>query len=171
MNDAVIDRDEPQMPLVPSDRIYRNALEFYYLAKPAFEDNAILLASPNAVVCNLALCVELLLKCSDSRVIVPPHKDGDPLGNADIFTNLRGHDLAKIFGQMNAGTAAKLCALYQECTGESLKDALTSCKDYFVHARYPYEPDHAHPYTISSIRNLAEGLIEALQKGWGRSQA
>lgn len=155
----------------PSGRIYRNALEFYKLAAPAFEDETILVASPNAVVCNLALCVELLLKCSDSEVRVPPHKVGELLANAEIFSNLKGggHDLAKMFDRMNIEIAIQLSTLYLECTGENLRAALTECKDYFIHARYAYELKSAHSYKISSIKRLADGLIAALLKGWGLS--
>lgn len=153
----------------PSAHIYRHAMEFYNLAAPAFENNAVLIASPMAVTCNLALCVELLLKCADAGVDVPPHKEGELLANAYPYSNLKGggHDLKKMFERMDPVIAGKLTALYLEVTGEDLAASLTKCKDYFVHARYAYEPGSAHTYSPSAIKNLADGLSAALMKGWG----
>lgn len=153
----------------PSGHIYRNAMEFYNLAAPAFEDNTILIASPMAIVCNLALCVELLLKCADAGVNAPPHKEGEVLANTEIYSNLKGgsHDLVKMFERMDTDIAERLSALYLESIGEDLKASLTKCKDYFVHARYAYELSSAHTYSPSIIKRLADGLNAALLKGWG----
>lgn len=153
----------------PSAHIYRHAMEFYNLAAPAFENNAVLAASPMAVTCNLALCVELLLKCADAGVDVPPHKEDELLANAYVYSNLKGggHDLKRMFDRMDADIADKLTALYLDVTGDDLPSALTKCKDYFIHARYAYERESAHSYSPSEIKKLADGLSAALMKGWG----
>lgn len=155
----------------PSGHIYRHAMEFYNLAAPAFDNNAVLVASPMAVTCNLALCVELLLKCADAGVKVSAHNEGELLANAEIYSNLKGggHNLKKMFERMDQAIADKLIALYLDVTGEDLTAALTKCKDYFVHARYAYEPNSMHHYSPTDIKKLADGLNAALWKGWGQS--
>lgn len=94
------------------------------------------------------------------------------LANAEIFSNLKGggHDLEKMFNKMDKEIAGQLCVLYHECTGGDLQVELTKCKDYFVHARYAYELDSAHEYSVPAIKQLADGLIKTLLKGWGPSE-
>jgi hypothetical protein len=138
----------------------------FWLKKP-------LNAGRSVFVCgSLHLCVELLLKCSESGVKVPLHQEGELLANAEIFSNLKvgGHDLEKMFNKIDKEISGQLCVLYHECTGGDLQVELTKCKDYFVHARYAYELDSAHAYNVSAIKQLADGLIKALLKGWGPSE-
>ncbi|MCS0582125.1 hypothetical protein NX784_11030 [Massilia pinisoli] len=155
----------------PSGHIYRHAMQFYKMAAPAFEDNAVLEECSMAVVCNLALCCELLLKCADAGVDVPSYKKDVLLSNAEVYSNLKGggHDLKKMFERMDQDIAKRLSSLYCEVTGKDLAADLDKCKDYFVHARYAYELQSTHPYSISDIKNLVDGLNQALWKGWGPS--
>lgn len=72
-----------------------------------------------------------------------------------------------MFEKMDKEIADKLCVLYHECTNGDLRLELKKCKDYFVHSRYAYELGSAHTYNVSAIKQLADGLIKALLKGWG----
>src|SRR5476649_2040395 len=117
------------MPKEPSGRIYRNALEFYHLAAPAFDDNAILIASPHAVVCNLALCIELLLKCSDSGVKAPLHGAGRSVpsrsqwsirpGAADRMPFAAGTGNPDVWEQRLSGYARAFCRTYGAGNGDA----------------------------------------------------
>ena len=149
----------------PSGRIFSNALQFYSLAKPALENSNKLQENIMAVICNLALCVELLLKCSDSGVKVSPSQSGGPLGDAEIYSNAWGHDLEKIFNALDPSISRKLEILFKKETTADLKPLLKTCKDYFIHARYAHEPESGHCYEVTSIQNLAEGLIASI-KNW-----
>lgn len=149
----------------PSGRIFSNAIQFYSLAKLALDDNDKLQQNTFAVICNLALCVELLLKCSDSGVKVSPSQSGGLIGAAEIYSNGWGHDLEKIFNNLNPNTSKKLEVLFKKETETELRPLLKTCKDYFIHARYAHEPQSGHSYEITSIKNLAEGLISSI-KNW-----
>ena len=146
----------------PSHHIFASALQFYALAKPALDDDIKLQENVMAVVCNLALCIELLLKCSDSGVKTFPAQPGGLIGDAEIYSNVRGHDLEKIFSNLDTGITNKLEMLFKNATGKELKPLLARCKDYFVHARYSYEPQSGHCYHVSEIQELAEGLITSI---------
>lgn len=157
----------------PSNYIYLNAMGFYRLAAPAFDDNALLEQAPMAVVANLALCVELLLKCSDAGVRTQPKTPSEKseeqlIPNAFVFTNAKasGHALDSVFDKISQPIREKLEQLYLDATNHCLREDLIKCRDYFVHARYAYEQTHAHPYDISAIKRLADGLNQALLKGW-----
>lgn len=149
----------------PSGWIFSNALQFYSLAKPALEDSNKLQENVMAVICNLALCVELLLKCSDSGVKASPVQPGSLIGDAEIYSNTWGHDLEKIFNELDPIVSKKLETLFKKETATDLKPLLKTCKNYFIHARYAHEPNSGHCYEISSIQKLAEGLIASI-KDW-----
>jgi len=146
----------------PSGWIFSSALEFYALAKPALENPEKLQEQSMAVVCNLALCVELLLKCSDFGVKTSPVQPGGLIGDAEIYSKVYGHDLEKIFKNIDPSIAQKLEILFKKSVGRDLKPLLSECKDYFVNARYSYESNSRSSYKIGSIQILAEGLIESI---------
>ena len=147
----------------PSGRIFSNALQFYNLAKPALDDDAILNKTVMAVVCNLALCVELLLKCADAGVKKSLLSPGGLVSDAEIFSNAWGHDLEKVFNALDPDAQSKLENGFNKCTGLNLRQQLAVCKDYFVHARYAHEPKSGHPYNVTAIKDLAEGLKAAIE--------
>ncbi len=151
------------VPKEPSHHIFASALQFYALAKPALDDDIKLQENVMAVVCNLALCIELLLKCSDSGVKAFPALAGELIGDAEIYSNVRGHNLEKIFSNLDADIANRLEVLFKSATGKDIKPLLAQCKDYFVHARYSYEPQSGHCYYVSEIQELAEGLITSIR--------
>lgn len=147
----------------PSGRIFSNALQFYNLAKPSLDDGDLLQKNVMAVVCNLALCVELLLKCTDSGVKkYPPSPDG-LISDAEIFSNAWGHDLEKLYNGLDQDIKTKLEKKFHEATGLDLLKNLAECKDYFIHSRYSHEPSSGHPFNISAIQALAEGLKAAIE--------
>lgn len=142
-------------------------MAYHRLAVIALEEDSILVAAPMAIVANLALCVELLLKATDAKVNLSPIGRNGPLGPASIGSNVWGHDLADIFSKMDPELQTILAQLFEEGTGKPLRPLLEKCKDYFTHARYYYESKHHHAFDISGIRLLADGLSAALWKGWG----
>lgn len=152
-----------------SGHIYRSAKSFYALALPAFNDNKILAANVMAVVANLALCVELLLKSTDAKVVKSQQVKNGPLSNAEIKSNVRvrGHDLRSIFDALDSSIQAILIQKFEEETHQSLLPLLDKCKDYFIHARYSYELKSSHSYDISAIKLLADGLDAAIINSFG----
>lgn len=153
----------------PSNYIYLNARGFYEIAALAYGTPAILELSSMAIVANFAMCVELLLKCSDAGIQVPPYTKGELLSNAYPHTNIRirGHALDEMFDKIKSATRERLEELYQQETTHDLRTDLIKCKDYFQHARYAYERGHAHSYDIGAIKRLADGLSAALLRDWG----
>lgn len=150
-----------------SAHIYRAARSFYDLARPAFDDDSILERNVMAVVANLALAVELFLKAADARITPSERGLDGPLGSAKIQSNVWGHDFKELFDRMEPTVSARLQQLFHQETGKELEPLLVKCKDYFIHARYFYEPNHYHPFAVSAVKTLAEGLDAALVKGWG----
>lgn len=53
-----------------SNVIYQSAMAYHQLAVIAMADDSILVTAPMAIVANLALCVELLLKATSKNL--PP---------------------------------------------------------------------------------------------------
>lgn len=151
--------------------IYESAKSYYALAEPAFHDNSILAPNVMAVVSNLALCVELLLKACDSKVTKSSQGADGLLGNAEISSNVWGHDLVQLFDKLDPEVQAVLESLFEEDRHQPLRPLLEKCKDYFTHARYFYEAKHAHTFSPSDIRTLAQGIEAAMLKGFGQSQA
>lgn len=150
-----------------SGHIYRSAKCFYALALPAFNDDSILSANVMAVVANLALCVELLLKSTDAKVIKTKQVKNGLLSNAEIKSNVYGHDLRSIFDSLDSSIQAILIEKFEEETNQSLLPLLDKCKDYFIHARYSYELKSSHSYDISAIKLLADGLDAAIINSFG----
>lgn len=70
-------------------------MKHYNLSAPAYFDNALLLSTDTAVVANMAFCVELLLKCSDSYVKKGESALGGLIPQAEIGSNVWGHDLVR----------------------------------------------------------------------------
>jgi hypothetical protein len=151
-----------------SARIYECAMAHYRLAAPAFEDDRILVPNVMAVVVNLALCVELLLKASDAKVTPSPRVANGPLGDAKVKSKISGHDLSVMFEKISPEVQHVLKTLFEEETNKPLLPLLNKCKDYFIHARYYYEPEHHHAFDVGGIKMLADGLNIAMLKGWGR---
>ena len=120
--------------LLPIFSIY--AIQFHSFAKQALEEPDKLQANVMAVVCNLALCVEFLLKCCDSDVKNSPSQPVGPLGNAEIYSNVWGHNLEKIFSTLDPKIAIKLDTLFKEATGIELKPLIEECKNYFIHGTH-----------------------------------
>lgn len=149
----------------PSGWIFSNALQFYELARPTLESPEKLQDQSIAVVCNLALCVELLLKCCDSGVKASPVQPGGLIGDAEIYSNVRGHDFEKIFNNLDPDIANKIATLFSRSAGREIRPLINECKDYFINSRYSYEPNSNPSYNISSIQRLAEGLIDSI-KNW-----
>lgn len=150
-----------------SGYIYRSAKCFYALALPAFNDDRILSENSMAVIANLALCVELLLKSTDAKVIHANQVKNRLLSNAEIKSNVRGHNLRELFDDLDSSIQACLIQKFEEETHQSLLPLLDKCKDYFVHARYSYESTSQHPYDISAIKLLADGLDSAIINSFG----
>jgi hypothetical protein len=146
----------------PSFKIYSSAKQFYNLAKPALDDHEILRYNVMAVICNLALCVELLLKSADSKVRKYPGIGGAPLGWDEVSSNAWGHDLGKIFDGLDLKIRGRLESSFGDVTGLDLSKSVRDCKDYFIHARYAYEPASEHSYDVTTIQALAEGLIKVI---------
>ena len=148
----------------PSGHIFRNAVQFFELARPAYDDRDVLNKTCMAVVCNLALSVELLLKSCDAGVKTNNHSPGQPLTDAEIYSNAWGHDLEKIYDSLDASIKTKVTRLFHETTNQDLRPILSKYKDYFIHARYSHEPRSGHSYDVSGIKNLAEDLIVSIKK-------
>lgn len=148
----------------PSARIFSNALQFYELTKPAYDNPATLQKTLMAVICNFALSIELLLKSCDAGVKKSQHQPGTLLTDAEIYSNSWGHDLEKIFDRFDSEIKSKVEYLYKETTGKDLRPLLSKYKDYFIHARYAHEPKSGHSYDVSGIHDLAEGLIATIRK-------
>lgn len=151
-----------------SARIYQAAKSFYEVAKPAFDDDQFLIKNICAVIANLALSVELLLKSADAKVTTSPHQENRPLSPASIGSNVRGHNLELLLDNMDQDIATQLQHHFHHATGQELRPLLLKCKDYFIHARYSYEESSQHFFDVSAVRTLAEGLDAALIKGWGQ---
>lgn len=158
------------MPRETSAWIFSNAKQFYSLAKIALEDDSLLEKNVMAIICNLTLCVELLLKSTDEGVKTSKHQRGGLLGNAEIFSNAWGHDLEKIFSNLAPEIRARISQSFKEITNQEINSLLSTCKHYFVHARYSHEPAALHTYNITAIQTLAEGLIKSIES-WHKPQA
>ncbi|MFZ6727683.1 hypothetical protein ACO0K2_19540 [Undibacterium sp. MH2W] len=151
-----------------SRRIYDSARSYLALAEPAFHDDSILVPNVMAVVANLALCVELLLKACDAKVTKPNQSNNEQvLVNGEISSNVWGHDLVQIFSKLNPEVQETLVLLFESETNQQLRPLLEKCKDYFTHARYFYESKHAHIFSPSDIRILAHGINAAILKSFG----
>lgn len=144
-------------------------MQFYEIALPAYEDSALLSKTSMSLVCNFALAVELLLKSCDAGVKKGLQTPGALLlTDAEIYSNVWGHDLEKIFDNLDSAIRSKIETLFSQTTGQDLRPLLTKYKDYFIHARYAHEPNSGHSYDISGIKDLAANLIEAIKK-WNHS--
>lgn len=150
-----------------SARIYRAAKSFYEVARPAFDEDRLLVENIMAVIANLAISVELFLKAADAKVNTSPSHENEPLNPASIGSNVRGHNLEQLLDNMDRGVASQLQLHFLGETGQELRPLLHKCKNYFIHARYFYEADSQHSFDLSAVRALAEGLDAALMKGWG----
>lgn len=148
----------------PSAHIFRNAMQFYEIALPACEDSALLSKTSMSIVCNFALAVELLLKSCDAGVKKGVQTPGAPPLDAEIYSNAWGHDLEKIFDDLDSSIRRKIEILFFQTSGQDLRPLLATYKDYFIHARYAHEPRAGHSYDISGIKDLAANLIEAIKK-------
>ena len=73
--------------------IYQSAMAYHRLAVIAMEDDSILETGPMAIVANLALCVELLLKATDAKVTRSPIGQDGPMGQASIGSKVWGMTL------------------------------------------------------------------------------
>ena len=153
-------------PAQQSAHIYRAAMGHYNLAAPAYNDNALLESSVMAVVANMAFCVELLLKCSDSYVKKGPSVPDGLISPAEIGSNVWGHDLLSVFEKLNADVRTRLEMLFEQEMGKPIRPLLTKCRGYFEAARYSYN-SAIRSYDVSAIKDLADGLIMALHKGYG----
>jgi hypothetical protein len=146
--------------------IYSCALGHYNLAAPAYYDDALLISANMAVVANMAFCVELLLKCSDSKVTQSERHPDGPIAPATIGSNAWGHDLIVVFDKLDTTVSSHLAELFEQETGQPIRPLLLKCKDYFQSARY-YFSSKQPSYDVSGIKLLADGLIMALHKGYG----
>jgi hypothetical protein len=149
-----------------SGHIYRIALGHYRLAEPAYYDDALLESASMAVVANMAFCVELLLKCSDSNVKQGESQPCGMIAAATIGSNVWGHDLALVFDKLDPTISSRLATLFEEETGKLIRPLLLKCKDYFESARYSFS-SKTKSYDVTGIKLLADGLIVALHKGYG----
>lgn len=149
-----------------SGQIYRCALGHYNLAAPAYYDNALLESASMAIVANMAFCVELLLKCSDSYVKPGARQPNGLIAPATIGSNAWGHDLIAVFDDLNPAVSSHLAALFEEETGKPIRPILLKCKDYFNSARYSFS-SKIPIFDVTGIKLLADGLIVALHKGYG----
>lgn len=148
----------------PGEIIRRNAVDFYELAMSSYGAG-----KPMAVICNLALSVELLLKSLDATLI----GSGDPeigFRDAESKSNIWGHSLSELLDKMDSGKKQRLVQDYKIQTGQDLEALLIKCKDYFVHARYAYESSSGHLYDMSAIKDVSEG-IQSVIKAWGGTNA
>jgi hypothetical protein len=141
-------------------------MKHYNLAAPAYFDNALLISADTAVVANMAFCVELLLKCSDSYVKKGESVAGGVIPQAEIGSNVWGHDLVKVFEGLNSDVSSRLASLFEEEAGKPIHPLLTKCRGYFESARYAYS-GKTPAWDVSAIKALADGLIVALHKGYG----
>lgn len=148
-----------------SGHIYRCALGHYKLAEPAYHDNALLESAVMAVVANMAFCVELLLKCSDSYVEKGERQADGPIPPAKIGSNVWGHDLLDLFDKLDPTVSSRLEALFEEETGRSIRPLLLRFRDYFASTRYSFS-SKIDVIDVAGIKLLADGLIIALHKGF-----
>ena len=149
-----------------SAHIYRAAMGHYNLAAPAYSDNALLNSAVMAVVANMSFCVELLLKCSDSYVTKGPSAPGGVIAPATIGSNAWGHDLVKVCDALNADVSTNLAARFEQEMGKPIRPLLEKCRGYFEAARYSFSSKIVS-YDVSAVKELADGLIRALHKGYG----
>lgn len=149
-----------------SARIYRAAMGHYNLAAPAYSDGALLNSAVMAAVANMSFCVELLLKCSDSYVKKGPSLPGGVIAPATIRSNAWGHDLVKVFDALNSNVKTDLAALFEQEMGKPIRPLLEKCRGYFEAARYSFS-SNIMSYDVTAVKDLADGLITALHKGYG----
>lgn len=151
----------------PSGHMYMHAQQFFRIAEHAFEEDYFIGAAPYAITANYAFCVEILLKACDPRLeyLSPePEDDANPgLVRAAIYcSNISGHDLVKIFKELDQEMSAKVNRLFMEQTGEELLPLLEGCRHYFIQARYPYDKGNRISFDLGKVRLLASGLMNGL---------
>lgn len=153
-------------PAQQSAHIYRAAMGHYNLAAPAYKDDELLNSAVMAVVANMAFCVELLLKCSDSYVKKGSSVPGVVIAPATIGSNAWGHDLVKVFDSLNSNVSTDLAVLFEQEMGKPIHPLLEKCRGYFEAARYSFS-SKIMSYDVSAVKELADGLIKTLHKGYG----
>lgn len=145
-----------------SNHVFINAKQFLKLAD-FFYDEGLLSEASIAVATNYAFSIELMLKCLETTIIPSASVDGGVLSEAIIKTNIRGHDLKKIFDDLSEDKAKKLANKFKIISGKEIEPLLCKCKDYFEIGRYFHDPESKIVYDISAVRCLAKGIEESIE--------
>lgn len=100
---------------------------------------------------------------SPERNVLPSLSvQSEVLSQAEVRTNIRGHNLLCIFRRLAPDVRSRLKQKFLTAKGVEIEPLLSTCGDYFVLSRYFHEPQSRIPYEISYIRILAEGVEDAL---------
>lgn len=147
----------------PNGHIWMGAQQFLNAADALFDNRSGFDDLIYPIIVNYALSVELALKSTVGKVdFQPPTADGLVLA-AKTKSDVRGHDLSKIFINLPADVKSSLENEFQIFTGEDIHQCLTKCRDYFVKARYPYE-EISGAYDIGKLRTLAHGVLHSVKE-------
>lgn len=145
----------------PSNHVFINAQQYLNIARIA-DENGHLYDVSIAAVSNYAFSVELMLKALDTTLLPSLSIQSGVLSEAEIQTNIRGHNLFSIFQNLPVDVQQRLTKKFREAKGMEIEPLLTICGDYFVLSRYFHEPQSKIPYRISDVRSLAEGVERAM---------
>lgn len=145
----------------PSNHVFINARQYLNIARIA-EDHGNLCSVSIAAVSNYAFSVELMLKALDTKLLPSLVVQDGVLTQAQIQTNIRGHNLLCIFRRLAPDVRNRLREKFLAAKGVEIEPLLSTCCDYFVLSRYFHEPQSKISYKTSCIRTLAEGVEDAL---------
>lgn len=111
---------------------------------------------PNAFASNCAFSIEQYLKSLCSKEYKnKTHKEGTLLSQSEIGSDAWGHNLYKIFLNIEVKTQNFLMERYEELSNRSLKKDLKKYSNYFVSNRYPYEIANRKCVDLSGIYDCA----------------
>jgi len=145
----------------PSNHVFINARQYLNIARIA-EDHGNLCSVSIAAVSNYAFSVELMLKALDTTMLPSLVVQGGGLTQAELQTNIRGHNLLCVFKSLAPDVQNRLSEKFLTAKGVEIEPLLSTCCDYFVLSRYYHEPQSKISYKTSYIRTLAEGVEDAL---------
>lgn len=146
------------------------AEQFFNAAERIWNDDTIdLNRYVYPLVVNYAFSCELSLKASEGLVKYSEITPDGFLKAVNTESAVHGHDLYLIFNQLKPETRRVVEANFLASTGIPLTPLLKECSKYFLHGRYSFE-QISGSYSLSGVRNLARGLLDAVLT-YGKSSA
>ncbi|WGL16658.1 hypothetical protein PVT68_18140 [Microbulbifer bruguierae] len=137
--------------------IYRAAKQFFNAAELLWDSDRSDYIFP--IIVNYALACEIALKSIECKVVTPEIPDGALLADTTVVSNSWGHKLSKIHASFTPENRETLQRKYTEITSQDLASDLEKCDEYFVKARYPWEPSNKQVFSITHVRSLAKNLL------------